>query len=224
MADLEITKARALNNTKVRIDFSEPAVISDGLIDPNSYTFTALSPGAIDVFPTKVDLPPGQAFPLFVEVTVSEHTDGSIYGVQLVPAAFLAQSSNPSGGPEEPYQGKGDPPVVQLVLASAVDEVQVIFSEPVLDNAAIRDVGNYNWTGGLSTLEVLQVAVNVVLLKTTEQTEGLLYELTIRGIFAIVISDAVSVTEVFDVPVVTEDGLPVTEDDGVDKSTVMETD
>ena len=47
------------------------------------------------------------------------------------------------------------------------------------DNIDIRDATNYVWDNGLVTLSVLDFDNDTVKLATSEQVEGLLYQLTI---------------------------------------------
>lgn len=195
---LSIANARALSNTKVRIDFTAPALdeaSNPGLTDPSSYLFTVASPGAIEVVPQAIELPPGQVNPLFVEVIVTEHTDGAIYGVQLAAGAILSAVGGASGGDVANYAGLGDSPIVDLVFATGENEVQVVFSESLFDNAAARNINNYVWDGGLATISVKDVSENIVTLETSDQTEGFLYNLTVRGVLAVAISDRAVVVD-----------------------------
>jgi hypothetical protein len=191
---LEISNARVLTPTKVRIDFSAPAVINSALQDPNSYTFNAVSAGAIDVIPQSVDLPPGQTNPSFVEVNVTEHTDGSIYSVEIS-SDIRGANGEVGGGPAKQYAGSGEPPTVILVLATNKNHVQVYFSETILNNTSANDINNYVWDNGLQTLEVESVIENVVTLKTNNQTEGDIYNLTVKGILSTILYDSIGTSD-----------------------------
>lgn len=177
---LTIVNARALTSTKVRIDFSAPTLINDALRDPSSYNFQNISPGSIDVIPLLVTLPAGQANPTFVELDVTEHTNGATYRVSL--------SSNLSGVAGEvsnlvpfSYTGLGVRPTIALVLATSPTVVEVHFSEPIANNAAANEIGNYAWDKGLQTLAVKSVVGSVVTLQTTPQVAGELYTLSVSG-------------------------------------------
>lgn len=194
IGSLSINNARALTNTKVRIDFNVALVQNVALSDPASYSFVAISPGAVEVVPQAVELPPGQANPLFVEVLVTEHTDGAIYAVSIV-GALEGVGGEPPDSVVANYAGLGDAPNVDLVLATSKNQAQVFFSETMEDNAAIRDVTNYIWDNGLITSEIEDVTQNVVTLRTNDQVPDLLYNLTVRGIFSVVINDKITVTD-----------------------------
>lgn len=214
---LSIANARALSSTKVRIDFSTPALpaaSNPALTDPASYTFTPGSPGAAGIVPQSVDLPPGQVNPLYVEVNVTEHTNGAIYNVELSPS-ILGTDDRVAGGSPFAYAGIGASPVLQLVLATSPTEVLVQFDEALLDNLSARDVANYVWDNGLSTVAVKDVSGRFVTLETTEQTPDDLYNLTVLGILAVVINDVIQVSDQAPVPnlttVVVQDAVSVTE-------------
>ena len=197
---LEISNARVLNSTKVRIDFSAPALINSALQDPNSYTFNVISAGAIDVIPQSVDLPPGQSNPLFVEVNVSEHTDGAIYSVEIS-SDIRGANGEVGGGSAKQYAGSGEPPTVILVLATDKNHAQVYFSESILNNTSANDVNNYVWDNGLQTLEVESVVENIVTLKTNDQTEGDIYNLTVKGILSVIMNDSIGTSDQISVSV-----------------------
>lgn len=197
---LEISNARVLTSTKVRIDFSAPALINSALQDPNSYTFNVISAGAIDVIPQSVDLPPGQSNPLFVEVNVSEHTDGAIYSVGIS-SDIRGANGEVGGGSAKQYAGSGEPPTVILVLATDKNHAQVYFSESILNNTSANDVNNYVWDNGLQTLEVESVVENIVTLKTNDQTEGGIYNLTVKGILSVIMNDSIGTSDQISVSV-----------------------
>lgn len=191
---LSITNARALTDRKVRIDFTTPALVNSALSNPANYTFVTSTPGAVEIIPMSIDLPPGQVNPSFVEVNVTEHTDGAIYQVSISPL-IVGPGGETGGGAAKSYAGKGTSPQVTLVLAMSPTEAVVYFDEPILDNPAANDVANYVWDNGLSTVAVIEVVGNTVTLQTTPQTPLELYNLTVRGILAVVINDAIQVTD-----------------------------
>lgn len=208
---LLIQNARALTDTKVRIDFSTPALdpsggMNPGLSNPASYIFTVVTPGAVDVIPQSVDVPPGQVNPLYVEVNVSEHTNGADYQVALSPAV-LGFDNRAGNGTPFLYEGSGSPPIVERVMATSLNEVLVFFDESILNNAAANDVGNYIWNNGLVTTAVKSVVGNLVTLATSTQTAGQLYSLTVLGYNALFDEDGeVLIDEDGEVLVDEEDG------------------
>jgi hypothetical protein len=177
---LFISLARALTETKVRIDFSAPMLINDALRRPANYVFKNTSPGSAEVVPFAVTVPVGQLNPLYVELDVTEHTEGGTYTVTLSSALRGAADETSTGVPFE-YTGIGVKPTLQLVLATSVTEVDVYFSEAITNNAPANDRNNYQWSGGISTVDVKRISGNVVTLQTTAQVPGALYTLTVIG-------------------------------------------
>lgn len=181
---LSPTNVRAQTSARIRVDFSNNVVPSAALSDPSTYLVNAVSPGAALVVPQQVFLPVGQAFPLFVEIEVTEMTDEAIYQLNL--AAGLVSVDGEPSGPIIPafFAGIGDSPDVFLVLALDKNTCQVQFTEPMLDNAALRDTSNYIFDGGLAVTAVSAAEGSIVTLKTSDQVEGQIYNLTVRGLLA----------------------------------------
>lgn len=223
-----IDEARALTETKVRIDFEVPTLVNDALTKPSSYVFTNVSAGAVEVTPLSVSLPPGQPNPLYVEIVTTEHTNSGVYEVALSTALRGAQGEVATAAPMT-YFGIGSAPTLQLVLAISATEVEVHFSEAVANNASANDAANYNWSGGISTVDVVGIVENVVTLQTTAQEPGQLYELTVFGfdtglsatIDTIAVDDAIEI-ELVDDNVLLDDasGDPLTDDDSGDFLTI----
>lgn len=192
---LIIANARCLTETRVRIDFSAPALSNDALMLPTSYNFAHLSPGSVEVVPQSVKLPAGQLNPSYVLVDVSEHTNLGDYTVAISSSlrGALGQIGNPI---PFAYVGVGVRPQIELVLAISSTEVEVRFTEALTNESAVNDIANYIWDNGLLTISVLEVIGNVVRLKTTDQTEGALYTLTvIAGPVSLVFSDSIAMAD-----------------------------
>jgi hypothetical protein len=185
-----IKNARALDPETIRIDFDQPVDINDALLDPDSYEIVALSVGAAELIVQSVETPVGFIFPTFVELHVTEMTDGAIYTAKLV-GPITGPDGSTAIGNVESFAGEGAIPVVESVAAKDANTVEVIFSEPMLDNAAIRDPNNYSFDNGLSVASVESLATQKVVLKTTDQTPGILYTLTVRGLLSARINDEI---------------------------------
>ena len=193
----EIASAYALTSTRVRVNFAAPALIDAALTQPTNYHLENLSPGSVDVLPLRVILPAGQSSPLYVDIDTTEHTDGANYEVALSAeirgAAGQIGSAVPFG-----YTGIGVAPTLLVVIATSPTQVEVHFTEPIANNADANAILNYAWSGGLETLAVLSVIGEVVTLRTTPQTPGTLYSLTVHATLPILevdISDDVDVDD-----------------------------
>jgi hypothetical protein len=80
------------------------------------------------------------------------------------------------------YVGIGDAPSIKQVLAVSPNRVDVVFNENMKSTPEILDPSRYTWSGGLSTLDVLELDGDTVKLVTTDQTTGAIYDLTINPV------------------------------------------
>jgi len=181
ITSLRVSNIRALTSNKIRIDFEESVQINAALIDPASYSFNPITGGAESIFAQSVVLPPGQSYPLYVEVIVNEMTDDAEYE-GAVTGAVISSSGRPIYSEYMIFAGIGQSPTVILVLAKDKNTVEVQFSEVMESNAAILDSNNYSFDGGLVVQSVESLEGSLVTLKTSDQTEGQLYNLTVKGI------------------------------------------
>lgn len=181
---LKIDDARALTETKVRIDFEFPALVNDALKRPSSYKFNNASAGSVEVTPLSVLLPPGQIDPLYVEIVTTEHTNLATYEVALSPDVRGAAGEIGDATPFS-YSGIGVAPTLQLVLAISPTEVQVRFSESIANNVDANDAHNYTWSNGLNTIAVRSVIGDTVSLQTSQQVPGTLYTLHVTSTFVV---------------------------------------
>lgn len=195
-----VKKITPITPTKLRVEFGGKTVINSALVNPNNYVISTVTPGAANVVVNFVELPFGQSNPSYVELETSEHTDNNKYNLALS-ENIIGYETDFSKPYNVNYIGLGESPTVSLVLATAKDQVYVYFSENMKDNSSIRDTDNYIWDGGLQTIEVENVLGNIVVLKTSDQSEGTLYNLTIRGISARKIEDNVSAIDQLSVSV-----------------------
>lgn len=77
------------------------------------------------------------------------------------------------------FTGVGNIPVLTRAVAVGQNRMDLVFSEPIRDNAQSRDVSRYTADGGLSFLTVLAVDGDTVKLTTTDQTPGQNYTVTV---------------------------------------------
>ena len=176
-----VSSAIALNATKVRVTFDEPMDRNGTeLGNPLRYTITPTGGGAV-VFVNSVVLPL-DTNPSFVELVTTEMTDATGYDVAVDSTGLIRDAAfNPldSAFDTASFTGIGDAPTLKAAVAISSSRVDVIFNETMKDSADIRDPAKYVWNNGLVSLNVLDFDVDTVKLVTSEQVEGLLYELTI---------------------------------------------
>lgn len=164
-----------------RVHFSEPMLRGGALTSDLYYSFTVLTAGAAPVFVERVVAPSTPTYPEYVDVYCSEMTDGANYELvvsTLGPTDRAHNHIDPTGDTVA-IVGVGEVPTLSRVEAISANRVNVIFSESMRDNVAIREASRYTWDNGLETVEVIGVEGNIVQLVTTDQTPGTLYNLTI---------------------------------------------
>jgi hypothetical protein len=177
----EISSATATTATKVRVVYDESMHTADGEIeDPSNYTITPTEAGAVSVSVQSVER--GTYNTTTVDLVCSEMTDGKGYKV-TVSEAVRDAALNPivAPGNEAAFTGEGERPTVARVEAISENRMDVVFSEPMKNNAELRDASRYTWDQGLLTVSVLEVDGDTVKLVTSDQEPGLLYTLTISN-------------------------------------------
>lgn len=173
-----VVSAEPVTPTKIRVNFSEPMKRTT-LGAVGSYALSPLTPGSAPLYFTSIDVP-GLATPDFVEIPCSEMTDGATYRVEVSSAVKdTAGNGIDPGGDSDDFTGLGQAPIVKEVQAVGKNRIDVMFDEPMKDNADIRDPGRYALSGGLSVVAVLDVVDDTVQLVTDDQDPGALYNLTI---------------------------------------------
>lgn len=167
----------------LRLNFSEEMVLNSELTNPFNYTLTPITPGAAQLFFTEVVAPDGDNFPSWVELPVSEMTDGATYEVSVSDTGPTDRALNTMdpGANLVGITGLGTPPNISQVVAISTNRADVVFDEPMKDNASIREAARYTWDNGLATVDVLAVAGDTVQLVTSDQIEGELYTLTMNN-------------------------------------------
>lgn len=174
----EVDAAEVLAGGIIRIDFNKGMKKDAQLSLPSNYIFTPITAGAAQLFFDSISVPDIDE-PDFVEISTSEMTDGASYEVTINGPTDVA--FNQIGATDTaPFTGEGIAPVISSLVSVSKNRVDVVFSEAMRVNPDILDIANYNWTAGLTTLEVLEVtAAGVVKLATSDQIAGILYELTV---------------------------------------------
>ena len=176
-----VLSASALSSTEIRVRFDQPMSNDSRLVDVSAYTAFPNFGGA-QVYVSAVE-PENVVNPQYVDLTVNEMTDGQGYTVEVdtgpsAPVNRLGLSLN-TGANFAVLTGVGVRPTILRVVPVAIDLVDIVFSEPMLDNAAIRNADKYSFDGGLSVLAVQSLISDTVRLVTSDQTPGALYNLTI---------------------------------------------
>ena len=178
---VEIVSAIATTSTRIRIVFDRGMLDDGKLRNPGNYSVTPKFPTGVPITVISIE-PQGISEPTYVDLVITEMTDGETY---IVEVTAITGPTDPEGIPLGPttnsveFVGTGVDPTIDSVTAIGMNKVEVEFSEPMYDNAVIRDSTRYTFDNGLNVLSVLDVAGATVTLITDDQIPGVLYTLAI---------------------------------------------
>lgn len=164
-----------ISGTRIRVRFSDSMRDDGALRSPQSYTITPLDGGS-PVYVGSVT-PEREDAPAYVDLDVTEQTDGCSYNVTA--DDLLDDAGNPVGPISDSFVGSGAGPTILRVEAKSANLADVVFDERILDNAYARDPASFQWDNGLVTVAVLFVKKDTVRLVTSDQAPGTVYTLTI---------------------------------------------
>lgn len=166
-----------VNDTRLRLNFSESLKDDAALRATASYLVTPTGNGP-PIFVGEVD-PENQEQPQFVDLLVTEGLAGAGYQAQVV-GQLIDPVGNVIVSPtSQPFVATATPPDFFVLEAVSLNRVDVVFTEPILDNTFARDSSKYLWDNGLTTISVLDIEGNRVKLVTSDQDPDLLYTLTV---------------------------------------------
>lgn len=172
----------------LRVTFSKGVVQNDALLDPATYQIVVDSPTtAFDFYVTLVTPEPNVTYPTYVDLTMTDCTDGADYQFQVTGNDLLeSEDSTPSepdflsvGGSRVDFVGVSEDPYVLSVITQTLTQVKVIFSKYMMQNADLYTPTNYAWSGGIKTLSVEADTNSSVILTTTEMVASQIYDLTV---------------------------------------------
>lgn len=176
-----IALAAATTSIRVRVTFDR-GMLDDGKLN-NAVYYSVLPKFPTGAPVTVVSVTPqGIAEPTYVDLVVTEMTDGETYTAEV---QATTGPTDPTGTPFGPstntyeFAGTGVDPTIDSVTSTGINEVEVAFSEPMDDNATINDSARYSFDNSLNVLSVLSVVGDIVTLVTDDQVPGLLYTLTV---------------------------------------------
>ncbi len=176
-----ISNARAISSTRIRIDFSAPINDSSVLRDSFSYTITTVTTNAVVPAIAEVFVP-GIGPTRTIDLVTSEMTDGASYEVNVNNNNVIGEGGAVTQTPFA-FAGIGIAPSVVVVIATSPTTVEIRFSEPIKDFGNVRETTAYVFSDSLATIDVLELTSNIVIVETSEQTEGFLYSLQLVGDF-----------------------------------------
>ena len=180
---VNVKNVRAVSSTRIRVEFSQTVVndATSALSDPSSFVLSAVGGAAVSII-SRVDAPEGATATASVDLIVSEMTQG-VLNYTLQAFGLFAPDGSPISNGAFAFNGLGVAPKVLVAFAPSANSVTIQFTEKVLDVGSLRTVGAYVFNGGLSVTGVLSVDASSVTLKTSNQTPGQLYTLTMTGVW-----------------------------------------
>ncbi len=172
-----ITLANLLSATELNVYFSEP-VDSTTATNAGNYQITP----AVQILSARI----GASHNL-VQLTTAEHLSGTNYVLSVSRVADASPQRNVIS-PNSSYSYRYDPgdvlgPLINLVNVPDVEQVEVMFNEPV-EKAGAELVGNYSINGGIQVLSAeLDATGQIVRLQTSAHEPNHLYLLTVRNVY-----------------------------------------
>jgi len=173
---LILAGAQAFN--RVRVTFNN-GMVRDELLAKGNYGFTSLEGEMVNVSVLEVLLPL-DTYPAFADLITNEMTGGKDYRVRVSPAVHDRYGTTlDEDHCEYSFEGIGEFPEVQAVVALSKNRVQVVFTEAMEDNADLHNPAKYSFDKGLLVHDVVEVSSDSVVLRTTDQDPLEPYTLTV---------------------------------------------
>lgn len=148
---------------------------------PSNYQITVTDPttaydfGALEVTPEE-----GVTYPTYVNLTVTDCTAGKEYTLVITPDKLQGEDDDYiSGSNSISFTGVTESPDVLAAESISLTEIKVTFSKTMSVNEELKDKSNYALNNDLKVLNVIVESNSSVILTTTAQTPGELYELTV---------------------------------------------
>jgi hypothetical protein len=171
--------ARALSSTRIRLDFDGPLDDTSILRDPASYLIEAAGFGTVP-FVAAVDVP-DVLVPRFVELRTSEMTNLAPYSARVKPLT-VESAGVPVASDALPFDGIGVGPILVVAIAVSPVAVEIRFNESLKELSLTLDAAAYLFTGGLIVEAVEGVSDDTIILRTSEQSRGEMYSLTVNAV------------------------------------------
>jgi len=165
-----------------RVTFSSAVVNDSELRNPLNYTIipleqsTSVGAECISVIPDSLN-----EYPEYVDLEVTDCTNDSDYAVVVTPNRIRNSNDDFIGndGNTAIYVAVSLPPGILLSFSTSETTYKVVFTKPMAINADLSDPRNYQFNDGLRCTKVTVESQTVVILTTTKQTRGHIYNLTI---------------------------------------------
>jgi hypothetical protein len=179
---VKVLSVEATQHGVLRVTFDRGLKDNAALVMPYNYIPTVLTPGAAPIVVNVVLPEANTARPAYVDLEVSEMTQGASYSCAVSPNGPVDSDDTPidPDNNASTFVGIGEYPTIKHLISQSANRVDIVFSEAIVDNTYARDALNYTFDGGLNVLNVLDVIDDTVKLVTSNQAPGALYTLTIN--------------------------------------------
>jgi hypothetical protein len=162
----------------LRVIFNTTMTKDAALSEATYYTITNVTPVAATCNVLSVT-PEDVANPNYVDLEVSDLTDGATYLLTITQSVIKNSSDNfLIGGNAIQYTGVSLAPVINSITTLSNTSIEVQFNKS-MRLSDISDPSKYSFDKGLSVLSVTVISSSVVRLTTTSQTPSEFYTLTV---------------------------------------------
>jgi hypothetical protein len=167
---------------QLRITFTKGCKDDVELNNFLNYSISSIIPDeSIDIRVLAVTPEPDVTYPTYVDLTVTDCTNGKGYELVITPSKIQSKDSEylVAGVNEKEYLGVSELPIVLSAEPLSLTSIRVTFSKVMTINSDLLNASKYVFTGGLKTLSVTKESVSTVILTTSQQTAAQSYDLTI---------------------------------------------
>jgi hypothetical protein len=167
----------------LRVNFTKPATNDSGLRNPENYNINVDVPSdAFDFGCVSVTPEDGVTYPTYVVLEMTDNTHGKDYELEITAASIQSFESDPIQDPynKADFVGVSEMPAVLVTVPLSLTLMRVTFTKIMALKEDLYTPTRYAWTdSALTTLKVEEDTDSSVLLTTTLQVPGTIYELTV---------------------------------------------
>ena len=163
-----------LSNSAI-IEFDSP-VQRTGASALGSFAVVS-QPGVPQLYHSSIDVAEDRRS---LALELSDAKTGALYLVAVSPNV-VDDFANPIDGDHNSgtFIAVGTLPTLVRAVPIGTNRLDLVFSKPIRDSAAVRDEIHYSATGGLTIVKVLDVELETIKLATSDQLPGAAYTITI---------------------------------------------
>lgn len=165
----------------LKVIFTKPMTNDSELINPENYYITVSDPTTAFDFEIISVTPESVANPNYIILETTDCTHDKEYTFVIVPDKIKTSTEEyiTAGLNTIAFNGVSELPNILSVIPITSSSVRITFSKKMAKNSSLLDNSSYAFTGGLKVLSVEQENPYSVLLTTSVQTSGEIYNLTV---------------------------------------------